>query len=153
MSDPASRRRFNQLVLAALGGTLSGVVLGCTGGQKGTTTSDAASQGNNYDENLLLAGDPHICRGLNLCKGQGKSKSNDCAGQGDCASAAKHACDGQNTCKGQGGCGEHPGQNQCKGQGACAVPLKDKTWEKARAKFEELLAKQGKKAGPAPPKA
>jgi hypothetical protein len=33
------------------------------------------------------------------------------------------------------------------------VPLKDETWKKARAKFEELLTKQGKKAGPAPAKA
>jgi hypothetical protein len=156
MSDPASRRRFNQLVLAAFGGTLSGVVVGCSGGQKEASKSEAAAgkeSSANYDENLLLVGDPHICRGLNLCKGQGKSKSNECAGQGDCASAAKHACDGQNACKGQGGCGEHPGQNQCKGQGACAVPPKDETWKKARAKFEELLAKQGKKVGPAPPKA
>jgi len=150
MSDFASRRRFNQLAAAALGGTLAGITLGCSGGKSDTPPATSAVK---YDENLLLVGDPHICRGLNLCKGQGKSKSNECAGQGDCASAAKHGCDGQNSCKGQGGCGEHPGQNQCKGQGACAVPLKDETWKKARAKFDELLTKQGKKVGPAPPKA
>ena len=28
----------------------------------------------NYDENLLLVGDPHVCRGLNQCKNQGKTK-------------------------------------------------------------------------------
>ena len=55
-----------------------------------------------------------------------------------------HGCDGLNSCKGQGGCGEHPGQNQCKGQGACAVTLKDKTWQKARDKFEELMAARTK---------
>jgi hypothetical protein len=136
-----------------LGGTLIGVIAGCGASSKEKSETTATEKKANFDENLLLVGDPHICRGLNLCKSQGKTKSNECAGQGDCATVAKHACDGQNACKGQGGCGEHPGQNQCKGQGACAVPLKDNTWAKARAKFEELLAKQGKKAGPAPDKA
>ena len=78
---------------------------------------------------------------------------NECAGQGACATAEKHGCDGLNTCKGQGGCGEHPGQNQCKGQGACAgARSRTKTWQKARAKFEELMAAKNKKVGPAPEK-
>jgi hypothetical protein len=163
-----SRRQFNHLALAALSGTLAGSILGCSGGKKSNVAdnkgagpsepdaepakADMAATAKTYDENLLLAGDPHVCRGLNQCKNQGKSKMNECAGQGDCATAEKHACDGLNTCKGQGGCGEHPGQNQCKGQGACAVVLKDKTWDKARAKFEELMTAANKKFGPAPAK-
>ncbi len=137
-------------------------MLGCSGGKQekaldstatGGTDGPAASEtAKSYDENLLLVGDPHVCRGLNQCKNQGKTQMNECAGQGACATAEKHGCDGLNTCKGQGGCGEHPGQNQCKGQGACAVTLKDKTWQKARAKFEELMAAKNKKVGPAPEK-
>jgi hypothetical protein len=156
------RRQFNQLVLAAMSGTLAGSVLGCSHGPQekpaetkttGTTDKSAtAGTTKTYDENLLLVGDPHVCRGLNQCKNQGKTKMNDCAGQGACATATMHGCDGLNTCKGQGGCGEHPGQNQCKGQGGCAVTLKDKTWQKARAKFEELMATKNKKVGPAPAK-
>jgi hypothetical protein len=158
-----SRRQFNQLAVAAFTGALTGSVLGCSGGQQekpadpktadATGTPATAETAKTYDENLLLLGDPHICRGLNQCKNQGKSKMNECAGRGACATAEKHSCDGLNACKGQGGCGEHPGQNQCKGQGGCAVPLKDKTWQKARAKFEELMAKKNQKVGPAPEKA
>jgi hypothetical protein len=157
-----SRRQFNQLVLAAMTGALAGSVLGCSRAQQGnnaeTKTPDSgaepmtAATAKSYDEELLLAGDPHVCRGLNQCKDQGKTKMNECAGQGACATAEKHACDGLNVCKGQGGCGEHPGQNQCKGQGACAVALKDKTWQKARAKFESLMSDRNKEFGPAPAK-
>lgn len=154
-----SRRQFNQLTLAAL----TGSILGCSSRQPekapdAKTTSDgtkpaATAAAKTYDENLLLVGDPHVCRGLNQCKNQGKTKHNDCAGQGACATAEMHSCDGLNSCKGQGGCDDHPGQNQCKGQGACAVTItKDATWQKARAKFAELMTKQGKKFGPAPAK-
>jgi hypothetical protein len=157
----ASRRQFHQLALAALGGAVTGSVLGCSGATPvkpaESTSGDAkdksaAESPKTYDENLLLVGDPHVCRGLNQCKDQGKTHMNECAGQGACATAEMHGCDGLNTCKGQGGCGEHPGQNQCKGQGACAVTLKDDTWKKARAKFEELMAAKYKKVGPAPKK-
>jgi hypothetical protein len=158
-----SRRQFSQLALAALSGTLAGSIIGCSQSapQKTSEKMDAgpaeekpaaAEPAKTYDENLLLAGDPHVCRGLNQCKNQGKTKMNECAGQGECATAEKHACDGLNSCKGQGGCGEHPGQNQCKGQGGCAVILKDKTWDKARAKFEELMTAHNMKFGPAPAK-
>ena len=99
---------------------------------------------------------PHVCRGLNTCKGKGgcgatKGK-NACAGQGGCATAAKHDCKGQNACKGEGGCGATPGKNACKGKGSCAVPLSDKTWAKARATFEAAMKKAGKEFGSAPPK-
>lgn len=160
--SPVSRRQFHELTLAALSGTLAGSVLGCSRevSDKPAKNAAAPAEGSpasaaaagNYDEKLLLVGDPHVCRGLNQCKDQGKTRMNDCAGQGACATAEKHACDGLNVCKGQGGCGEHPGQNQCKGQGACAVVLKDNTWQKARAKFEQLMAAQQRKFGPAPQK-
>ncbi len=159
MTSP-SRRQFNQLTLAALSGTVAGSVLGCSRGAQEKTAAtktsepdvEPAAAAKTYDENLLLVGDPHVCRGLNQCKDQGKTKMNECAGQGACATAEKHSCDGLNVCKGQGGCGEHPGQNECKGQGACAVTLKDKTWQKARAKFEQLMTAKDKQFGPAPPK-
>lgn len=156
-----SRRQFHQLALAALSGAVTGSILGCTRGENekaAPKSADSASKpaaadaAKTYDENLLLAGDPHVCRGLNQCKNQGKDQMNECAGQGACATAEKHGCDGLNSCKGQGGCGEHPGQNECKGQGGCAVPPKEATWKKARAKFEELMAAKNKKVGPAPEK-
>ncbi len=130
-----SRRQFNQLALAAFSGALAGSAVGCSHEAQenphktAAVPSDkgAAAAAKTYDEDLLLVGNPHVCRGLNQCKNQGKTKMNACAGQGACATAEMHACQGLNSCKGQGGCGEHPGENQCKGQGACAVTLKDKT--------------------------
>jgi hypothetical protein len=71
---------------------------------------------------------------------------------GHCATAEKHVCGGENACKGQGGCGAMPGENACKGEGKCAVPLSDKAWKTARARFEARMKKAGKKFGPAPEK-
>jgi hypothetical protein len=97
--------------------------------------------------------DPHVCRGINTCKNKGKKgTTNECAGQAHCATVAAHDCQGMNDCKGHGGCGENPGENECKGKGGCQVPLSDKTWPKARKRFEELTAKAGNKFGAAPPK-
>lgn len=87
----------------------------------------------------LLLEEPHVCCGLNTCKGEGKSGDNQCAGQGSCATAETHVCQGLNACKGQGGCGEYPGQNGCEGKGACEVPLRKKQWDIARPKFEKLM--------------
>jgi hypothetical protein len=139
------------LALAALGGLLTGVVAGCTGQPRGgdKTQTGAGGEGNAS----LLLNDPHVCRGINTCKNKSKKGSiNDCAGQAACATVAAHDCNGMNDCKGQGGCGEQPGQNECKGKGACEVPLSDKTWPKARQRFEEVMAKAGKKFGDAPAK-
>jgi len=99
--------------------------------------------------NFLMV-EPHVCRGLNTCKGKGAGGENACAGQGACASAAAHSCNGENECKGQGGCGANPGQNECKGQGECGVPLMEKSWATARAAFEKSMADAGKEAGAAP---
>ena len=145
-----TRRNFNRLSAAAFGGMMTGAVIGCqqpadTGGE-----SPPPDSGEEDGSETASAGDKHICRGLNACKGQGPSGSNECAGTGQCATAAAHACGGQNECKGQGGCGENPGENACKGEGKCHVPLPDDKWEKARKAFEEKMEAAGKQVGDAP---
>lgn len=182
MSDlRISRRQASQLLSAALGGLIVGcqastvppstegtsstATTGSGSMAMGTTspamTSDAAmmsepamAQADGMSGAALLLSDPHVCRGINTCKNKGKKgTTNECAGQGHCATAVAHDCNGLNECRGQGGCGEKPGQNECKGKGACEVPLSDKTWPKARQKFEELMTAAGKPFGAAPAKA
>ena len=132
-----SRRDFERLTLAAL----SGLTVGC---QEQPKQAPIAKAGEVHP----LLDEPHVCRGLNSCKGFG---SDTCAGLSQCASeAAKHVCGGSNACKGQGGCGQNAGENACKGQGGCQVPLMESIWGKTRARFEELMAKEGKTVGPAP---
>jgi hypothetical protein len=149
-----SRRDFERLAFAALGG----LAAGCQGTTSTPTTSTptnaepvtADSTTAVAEAKSLLLEEPHVCRGLNTCKGFG---SDSCAGLSQCASEkAKHHCGGGNDCKGQGGCGANPGENSCKGQGGCSVPLMDSIWDKTRKRFEELMAKEGKKVGPAPAK-
>ena len=94
----------------------------------------------------------HICRGLNACAGHGKDDSGTMPGDGACATAVYHGCATHNECRGQGGCGAKPGENSCKGKGECGVPLSSGSWKKARTRFEALMAKDGKKVGPAPAK-
>jgi hypothetical protein len=133
-----SRRDFERLTLAALGG----LAVGCQEQPKQAPLAKA-------DEVNALLDEPHVCRGLNTCKGFG---SDTCAGLSRCATeSAKHQCATSNACRGQGGCGENPGENACKGQGGCSVPLMDTAWDKARKRFEELMAKEGKTVGVAPP--
>jgi hypothetical protein len=156
MSDTfLTRRALHRLALAALGGLTTGAVVGCGGGTTTTKGSDANKDKSDKDADALprLLQDPHVCRGINTCKNKGKKGStNECAGQAHCATVKAHDCNGMNDCKGMGGCGEHPGENECKGKGGCEVPLSDKTWPKARKRFEELMAKAGKKFGDAPKK-
>jgi hypothetical protein len=137
-----SRRDFGKLTMAAFSGVLLGAAL----------AADAAESEEKHDPALLMQ-DKHVCRGLNTCKGKGKGGDNGCAGTGNCATTEAHSCKGDNTCKGQGGCGEYPGQNSCKGLGGCDVPLKEKTWKKARKAFETQMKKAGKTVGEAPKKA
>lgn len=137
-----SRRDFGKLTIAAFGGMLLGT----------TVSGRAAESGDKHDPALLLQ-DKHVCRGLNTCKGKGKSSANSCAGMGNCATTEAHSCKGDNACKGQGGCGEYAGQNSCKGLGSCDVPLTEKTWKKARKAFEAQMKKAGKTFGAAPKKA
>ncbi len=90
------RRRFSQLAAAAFGGLLAG-----------SQAEDVHAQNQSTppaEKNPLLS-DPHICRGLNTCKGKDKNKNNACAGQGVCATARAHTCHFRNDCRGQGGCG------------------------------------------------
>lgn len=86
----------------------------------------------------------HACMGLNSCKNQGRTLSNDCAGQGWCSTSlgynaadtavphiTDHTCHVKNNCAGQGGCGLYgtedelnvPGGNACQTQGSCATPI------------------------------
>lgn len=139
-SEP-TRRDFHRLAGAALGG----LALGAAGCASSGGTAMAADGG--PDE---LLKEPHVCCGLNTCKGIGVDKKNDCAGMGNCATAKKHTCKGENDCKGQGGCGENPGENACKGKGECAVPLTEDKWKIARTNFEAAMKKAGKKFGDPP---
>ena len=132
-----NRREFQRLTGAALGGLIAGAGL-----------IGSAAQAADDPANILS--DPHVCKGINTCKGKGKDGKNSCAGTGSCATAAAHTCHKANACKGQGGCGGHPGENACKGQGACAVPLKPNVWSKARKTFEAAMKAKGEKFGPAP---
>lgn len=140
-----NRRDFQRLTVAALGGALAGAELGHAADQK-------AKDDKGKEEKNPLLSDPHVCRGINTCKGKGAGKKNACAGQGTCATAKAHSCHAENECKGQGGCGKKPGENACKGKGECGIPLSDGAWKKARKRFEELMKKEGKKFGDAPPK-
>ena len=142
------RRDFHKLTTAALGGIAAGAVLGCGGGQPaaGPPAGTAA------------AAELHLCRGLNDCKGLGKSKDNACRGQGTCATAKEHSCGGLNECKELGGCGETVGANDCKTKGGCHVPLMteppgESAWDKLRKKKEAEWTEKKLESGPAPAKA
>ena len=153
------RREFHQLTLAALSGVVAGTAIGCNNGGNSAATpaQTAKSDAPAADQMVLSASaeeyimdEPHTCRGLNSCKGLGRSKENACAGQGTCASIADASCGGHNECKGQGGCGALPGMNDCKGQGGCHIPLMEGAWQTARAAFEMAMKKHGKQFGAAP---
>ena len=74
-----SRRDFERLALAAIGG----LAAGCQEPAKPPAVAKS-------DEIHPLLDEPHVCRGLNACKGFG---SESCAGLGQCATeAAKHHC-------------------------------------------------------------
>jgi hypothetical protein len=142
-----NRRDFTQLAAAALGGLLTGAAAVRADDKK----DDQKDKPKSDKKNPLLQ-EPHVCRGLNICKGMGKGGKNECAGTSICATAKAHKCAEDNGCRGLGGCGENPGENACKGKGKCAVPLSDKAWVKARKRFEELMKKEGKTVGAAPKK-
>lgn len=162
MSDrDLDRRNFHKLTIAALGGALAGAAAGCNSGTAppenspvtGTpsSTPPAGKEIVLTDQQVeLLTDEKHTCRGLNVCKGQGRSKENECAGQGTCASVVDTSCGGQNDCATLGGCGATAGLNDCKGKGGCHIPLMDDAWTKARSAFETAMKKKGKEFGPAP---
>lgn len=158
-----NRRDFNRLTFAAFGGMVAGSMAGCqkaaenkpapkapaADAEAGSSTQAADAPQDSKDVSLLMT-EPHVCRGLNTCKGKHAGIENDCAGLGACASVAEHACAESNACKGQGGCGSNPGMNSCKGKGSCSVPLMPEAWKLARAEFEKAMEKAGKKVGAAP---
>ncbi len=147
-----NRRDFQRLTAAAMGGLLAGAAFGNSAqADEGDDSPQDKAPKKDKKKNPIL-GEPHICRGINMCKGLGASKDNACAGQGACATAAAHLCHYKNECRGQGGCGAKPGENECKGKGECGVPLSSGAWKKARKRFEELMKAEGKEVGPAPPK-
>ncbi len=156
--QPIDRRDFQKWTLAAFAGFAAGGTLGCSGESKPPATTTTIPPAGPTEIGLLtpqeelLVDDKHVCRGLNTCKGLGRSKENECAGQGTCASVADHGCGGAHECKGQAGCGELPGQNACKAEGGCHVPLMDEVWDKARSAFETAMKKKGKTVGAAPAK-
>ena len=142
MKDRAiDRRDFHKLTTAALGGIAAGAVLGCRKGGEPVMMRPP--------ENAAAA-ELHLCRGLNECKGKGKSGDNECRGQGTCATAKEHSCGGQNECKGLGGCGETVGANECKEKGGCHVPLMESAWETLRKKKEAEWTEKGLEKGEAP---
>lgn len=156
-----NRRDFNRLTMAAFGGAVAGSMAGCNeappaGTGKPAAKPEAGSAGpaaaaDEKTDAAAVTAMVHACRGLNECKGQGKSGDNACAGQGACSTAKEHLCGGMNECKFQGGCGEKPGANDCKGQGGCHVPMTNPDmWESARKAFEERMNAAGKKFGAAP---
>jgi hypothetical protein len=138
-SEP-NRRDFTKLAAAALGGLVAGTAV---------AAEDKKDDKKDKTKNPFLS-EPHVCRGLNTCKGKGKGGKNNCAGSSACATVKAHTCKGENDCRGQGGCGAKPGENECKGMGDCAVPLSAKVWPKARKRFEEVMAKAKIKVLPAP---
>jgi len=169
--EQVTRRDFHKLSLAALGGAVSGAMMaGCS--QEAETPTADPHAGHDHGPGEGHAGhdhgpgeghaetasadaspflsEPNVCRGLNDCKGKGQGGNNDCAGMSTCHTASKHGCHTHNDCRGQGGCGETAGGNDCKGQGKCGVPLKEKTWKKARVNFEAAMKSAGRDFGQAP---
>lgn len=165
-SQELNRRDFHRLSMAAMGGVMAGAMVGCEAKPvmvpppSPPATPAAGSATTPGTEVAATAGEgsksePHLCRGLNACKGQGGGATagkNACAGQGECATSKEHTCGGENECKGLGGCGENPATNECKGKGGCHVPLMDHAWKKVRKRFEEKMKADGKEVGPAPAK-
>src|ERR1700689_4884532 len=129
-----TRRDFAKLTLAALAGFSAG-------------RQASGPEGQPPGVKHPLLSDPHVCRGLNTCRGKDVTRRNQCAGTGTCATARYHPCKGHNDCRGQGGCGDAPGANECRGWGACDVPLKPRVWVLARQRFEKLMKEQRRRFG------
>jgi hypothetical protein len=169
------RRDFHQLALSAMAGVMAGLATPQASAQPipqplsqqvppaapqpqpvQRLPRRAAGKTKPKDESNPLLFEPHVCRGLNTCKGLGVDQQNACAGRGSCATAPHHECAGHNDCRGLGACNQgdpnmgqepdSPGENTCKGHGGCQVPLKIATdakhrqlWDHARLRFKALM--------------
>jgi hypothetical protein len=152
MRSNLTRRDFHKLTSAALGGMVTGTLVGCSSEKKAPDAGQPKAADAGKDATAVAVA-IHACRGLNECKGQGVDGKNSCAGQGSCHTAKAHDCASQNDCKHQGGCGAAPGYNDCKGQGGCGVPMQSGMWEKARARLETDMKAKDMAVGVAPPAA
>jgi hypothetical protein len=171
-----SRRGFNSWIAMAMSGLVSGLMGLARESEAGEqpppptegnaaqppaaeNRQDRAKKKKQPDSSNLLLSEPHVCRGLNTCKGKGADGRNACAGQGVCATAPHHMCKGNNECRGLGACEEgtwpqhqpeYPGENTCKGKGGCEVPMypnRARMWIKARNRFGAIMADMGKSIG------
>src|SRR4029077_14327539 len=93
-----NRQNSYKLSMAALGSMLAGASMAGADDKKSSSSDDKPKAKDPKKPALLQ--EPHICRGLNTCKGKGKGGKNDCAGQGNCATAKAHSCGGENDCRG-----------------------------------------------------
>ena len=151
-----NRRDLNRLALAALGGLVTGALAGCGGkhadrGQGPTGRTRTRQDKDAGAETTPAAAGPARLPGHQHLQEQGQEGHDQRVRRpGPLRDRGRSRLQRHERCKGQGGCGEHPGENECKGKGGCEVPLSDKTWPKARKRFEELMTKAGKKFGDRP---
>ena len=156
-----TRRDFNKLAAAAFGGVVTGTMIGCgdkkdddkKDAAKGSDTKDTGDGGTPETNLAHLVDGKNVCRGLNICKTNGKG-THDCAGTSSCHNlTADQSCGGDNECHGQGGCKGTAGINACETKGQCHVPLNPDAWAKTRKLFEAEYKKKfpAKKLGAAPP--
>ena len=146
-TNDLARRDFHKLATAALGGALAGALASCKSKGK---ADDGGSLAEVESGVSPLLSEPHVCRGLNTCKGMGAGSDNDCAGAGRCATAKSHSCQGLIDCRGQGGCQGTAVLNACKTQGGCEVPLSANAWASVRPAFEDAAKAAGMTVKPAP---
>lgn len=155
LEDKSSLDRRQVLTFAALSGLLAAPALAVAAPEGPKPPEGARGKVKPPDAYNPLLIEPHVCRGLNTCKGKGRDGKNACAGQGACYTAPENTCGGMNDCRGLGACDRppqagYPGENTCKGQGGCEVPMlpkKVEMWKKARMRFEALMQEQGRKVG------
>src|SRR4051794_35883087 len=117
-NNDLNRRDFQKLAMAALGGLVAGAAAHADEKKDAAKDKDDKKEPKPKDEKKEpLLQEPHVCRGLNTCKGLGKGGKNDCAGTSACATAKAHTCGGENACRGLGGLGGEPRGKKRKGEG------------------------------------
>ena len=135
-----NRRQLQRLTLAAFGGMMAGASV--------AQAKDEVPK-KDKDKNPLL-GEPHVCRGLNVCKALGVDKKNACAVRAFRHGESAHVSHAQRMSR-PGRLRRAPRRELLQSPRRM-VPLMDKTWDKARKRFEELMKKDKKEFGEAPPK-